>query len=96
MHSKKSIVRKVKRQVAGGKTVKESQYLSYGKNYYRKTGDEKIAKEKREKKNTIGQSISEKSFNFRKNPSNANKNEVMFSSIRWIKIQKKKVNKIQY
>lgn len=41
----------------------------------------KYQKKKRERKNKVDQSIYEKMFNFRKNPSNANKNEVILKSI---------------
>lgn len=51
----------------------KSQYLSYGRNYYKKTRVNNY-----QKKNKVGQSIYEKMFNFRKNQSNANKNEIIF------------------
>ena len=49
----------------------------------------KYQRKERERKNKVDQSIYEKMFNFRKNPSNANKNEVILKSIRWIKILKR-------
>lgn len=46
--------------------------VCHGKNCYKKTMMNKYSK-KNKRKNTVGQYIYEKMFNFRKNPSNANK-----------------------